>query len=63
MLVLTRRKGEQIRIGENVFITITDVCNDTGKVRVGIDAPQEIEILRTELIHGHEQKRGLKINN
>jgi len=46
MLTLTRRVGERIRIG-NVTIRVDRI--KTGSVRVSIDAPKDIEIVRTEL--------------
>jgi carbon storage regulator len=47
MLVLTRKAGEQIRIGEEITIT---VVRTKGKaVRLGIQAPAEVSILRGEL--------------
>lgn len=48
MLVLTRKTGEQIRIGNDIVVTILEVVGN--KVRVGIDAPDNISILRGELI-------------
>lgn len=48
MLVLTRKPKEQIRIGDNVTITIVRVAGD--HVRVGIDAPKEVRVMRTELL-------------
>lgn len=47
MLVLTRKLGESIRIGENIVVTLVKV--DRNKVRIGIDAPNEIKITRPEL--------------
>ena len=47
MLVLSRKVGETIWIGENVEIVITEVKGD--QVRVGIRAPRNIEIVRGEL--------------
>lgn len=47
MLVLTRKLGEVIIIGENVAITVVKIKE--GSVRIGIDAPKEIPILRGEL--------------
>ena len=47
MLVLSRKKGEVIRIGEDVVITILE--SDTGRVKVGIKAPPEVKVLRGEL--------------
>ena len=47
MLILTRKAGQGFTIGDNIEITITEVSGD--KVRVGINAPKEIKILRSEL--------------
>ncbi|WP_024851647.1 carbon storage regulator CsrA [Hydrogenovibrio kuenenii] len=48
MLVLTRRVGETLIIGDNVKLTIVGV--KSGQVRVGIDAPKEVQIQREELL-------------
>ncbi|WP_178861271.1 carbon storage regulator CsrA [Thiomicrorhabdus cannonii] len=48
MLVLTRREGESLLIGDNVKLTILAVKG--GQVRVGIEAPQEVPIHREELL-------------
>ncbi len=48
MLVLRRRKGEAIRIGENIRIVISDV-QDGRIVRFAIDAPPEIPVHRGEI--------------
>jgi carbon storage regulator len=47
MLVLSRKVGERIKVGENIWISIEEV--DRGKVRVGIEAPKAVPILREEL--------------
>jgi len=47
MLVLTRKRNEKIRIGNEIVITVTQIEN--GKVKLGIAAPAEIRILRSEL--------------
>ena len=47
MLVLSRKVNERIQIGEN--ITITVVRLSTGSVRIGIEAPGHMTILRDEL--------------
>ena len=47
MLVLSRKRNEQIEIGENISIRVVEVRGD--KVRVGIDAPRDIQIVRSEL--------------
>jgi carbon storage regulator len=48
MLVLSRKLGEKIYIGENICITVVDI--DRGKIRLGIDAPRNVPIYRQELL-------------
>ena len=48
MLVLSRKTNETIKIGDNIEIRILEVKGDT--VRIGIEAPKSIDILRGELI-------------
>jgi len=48
VLVLTRKKGEAIVIGENIKIVIVSVSGDS--VKVGIEAPSDVKILRAELL-------------
>jgi carbon storage regulator len=48
MLTLTRKEGESIAIGDGIEITIVDIGR--GKVRVGIVAPREMPILRSEVL-------------
>lgn len=48
MLVLSRRTGERIRIGDSIVIEFVRVQSD-GKVRVAIDAPPEVEVHREEV--------------
>jgi carbon storage regulator len=47
MLVLSRKPGEKIHIGTG--ITITVVAAKGNKVRIGIDAPKDVPVLRSEL--------------
>ena len=47
MLVLSRKKGELIRIGENVEIVVVEIRN--GKVRLGINAPKDVTVHRQEI--------------
>lgn len=47
MLVLSRKPGETIHVGEDVTITVCQTR--TGAVRLGIDAPQDKPIVRGEL--------------
>ncbi len=48
MLVLTRKKEQSIIIGENVEIMVLGVSGD--KVRLGINAPREVDVFRKEVI-------------
>lgn len=47
MLVLSRYRDERVMIGDNVIVTIVDIRGD--KVRIGIEAPQDIEVHREEI--------------
>lgn len=47
MLILTRRVGESLTIGDNVKITLLGIKGN--QVRIGIDAPREVEVHREEI--------------
>jgi len=47
MLVLSRKQKERIRVGDSVVVTIVRVSGD--KVRIGIEAPAHVRVLRDEL--------------
>lgn len=48
MLVLSRKKNESIRIGDSIEITVLAVHCD--RVRIGITAPREVPVVRSELL-------------
>ncbi len=48
MLVLTRKLDETIRIGEDIVIRVTLIKN--GKVKIGIEAPAGMRVMRGELL-------------
>jgi carbon storage regulator len=48
MLVVSRKIGQRIFIGDNIVVTLVDV--DRGKVRIGVEAPNDVRILREELL-------------
>ena len=48
MLILSRKPGEAIKINEDIEIKILDINGD--KVRIGIAAPGDVKILRSELV-------------
>jgi carbon storage regulator len=47
VLILTRRIGELIRVGDNVTVTVMDIKGQ--QVRLGIEAPKEIAVHRQEI--------------
>jgi carbon storage regulator len=55
MLVLTRKSNQSIMIGDDIEVSVLSVMGD--KVRIGIQAPQDIPVFRTEIyleIHREE---------
>jgi len=47
MLVLSRKQNQRIRVGDSVVVTVVRVSGD--KVRIGIEAPHSMRVLREEL--------------
>jgi carbon storage regulator len=47
MLVLSRKPGEQIQIGHNITVTVIEVRGN--RVKVGIEAPRTVDVVRGEL--------------
>ncbi|HEY2954288.1 MAG TPA: carbon storage regulator CsrA [Candidatus Eisenbacteria bacterium] len=62
MLVLTRKLGENIRIGDSVKITVLEVRS--GQVKLGIEAPPEVKVHREEIYARiqEENRRAQRIN-
>ena len=54
MLVLSRKVGERIRIGDKITVTVVRVTG--GGVRLGIEAPAEMPVIREELHHELERR-------
>ncbi|WAM33054.1 carbon storage regulator CsrA [Caldicellulosiruptor morganii] len=48
MLVLSRKEGEQILIGEDIIVMVISIEKDS--VKLGIDAPKNVKVLRYELL-------------
>jgi len=53
MLVLTRKKSEMIQIGENIVIKV--LYADRHTVKIGIEAPRDVRVLRGELCEPFEE--------
>ncbi|MDB5351873.1 MAG: carbon storage regulator CsrA [Planctomycetota bacterium] len=50
MLVLSRKLGEKIVIGDNIVVTIVKI--DRNQIRIGIEAPGEVPVYREEICPG-----------
>lgn len=55
MLVLTRKKGEEIVIGDNIVIKIQEIGSEN--VKISIDAPRNITVLRGELVQAVNENK------
>ena len=56
MLVLSRHRDEYIAIGDNVKVYVVEIRGD--KVRLGIDAPSNISVHRSEVYEAIKRERG-----
>ena len=56
MLVLSRKANEKIRLGDRIVVTVVRVSGD--RVRLGIEAPHELRVLREELTRGASPATG-----
>ena len=54
MLILTRKAGEKIRIGDDITIHVVDIGK--GNVRIGVDAPKDVAIMRNEVVERIEEE-------
>jgi carbon storage regulator len=59
MLVLSRKEQQRVKLGDEITVTIVRVTGD--KVRLGIEAPKNIRVLRDELVpHDEEPQSSTK---
>ena len=50
MLVLTRKTNQSITISDNIKLTVLSIEND--RVSIGVDAPRDVRVFRSELLEG-----------
>lgn len=61
MLVLSRRPGESIVLGNSIVVTILEVRGD--QIRVGIDAPRDVQVHREEVFRQLESENAQAASN
>ena len=61
MLVLSRKEGQKIRIGDDILITIVRVS--ARAIRIGIEAPNNVQIIREELLEEGDESLGDALHN
>lgn len=63
MLILSRKTDQQIKIGENITITIIDIKGD--QVKIGVEAPKDVKVFRQEVFNAirNENTAASDVNN
>ena len=61
MLVLSRKAGETLLIGDNIKVTINRISGN--RVTVGVEAPGQVKIIRGELEHSADTKAPMPVAN
>ncbi len=60
MLVVSRKIGEELKVGDDIIVKIIDI--DKNQVKIGIDAPRNVTILRMELVKEITKQNKLSTN-
>lgn len=61
MLILTRKQSEKIKIGDDIEITILEISQ--GNVKIGVEAPKKVKVIRYELIDEVKEQNRIAIEN
>jgi len=61
MLVVSRKIGEELKVGDDIIIKVIDI--DKNQVKIGIDAPRNVTILRMELVREITKQNKLSLQN
>lgn len=60
MLVLRRKVAETVTIGKDIRVTVLAIEGD--RVKIGIEAPKYVDIVRTELLAEEDNRENIRIN-
>ncbi len=60
MLVLTRKAGEVITIGDNIQVRVLAIKG--GQVRIGIEAPRQVSVNREEVLRSRDNSTGMQLS-
>ena len=55
MLILQRKEGQSLTIWDRIVVTVQEIGQ--GRVRLSVDAPRDIAVLRTELVEAQQENR------
>ena len=55
MLILQRKEGQSLTIGDRIVVTVQEIGQ--GRVRLSVDAPRDIAVLRTELVEAQRENQ------